>query len=231
MAGRTLCNAVDFSHTEHLRRFAHFGSWVVHPPTSQAQQRVKLRRAVQRTYKAGQQCKEGLNWTEYKDEPFHLSFFMEYVAKPPAMQSAASAQPDARVQQHDSAAKPLQPIPSNGGSAQPRCACFSSQEHSVCQQAENVLPNGQHAGRLSAGMQSGVPRQLLQQVQHIEQTARCAALAASTGGALSKSQLTHALPQRVSSLAAIVRCRAHCMLPVRCLVTPVAKAPQRKAST
>ena len=53
-ARRTLCSAVDFSQTERLRRFAHFGSWVVHPPISQAQQRVKLRRAVQRTYRAGQ---------------------------------------------------------------------------------------------------------------------------------------------------------------------------------
>ena len=48
-AGRTLCSAVDFSQTEHLRRFAHFGSWVVHGPASQAEQRVKLRKAVQRT--------------------------------------------------------------------------------------------------------------------------------------------------------------------------------------
>ena len=78
------------------------------------------------------------------------------------MQSAASAQPGAHVQQQDLAAQPLQPIASNGGSAVPRGACFSSQEHRGCQQAENVSPNGQHAGRLSASMQSGVPRQFLQ---------------------------------------------------------------------
>ena len=167
VAGRTLCSAVDFSQTEHLRRFAHFRSWVVHPPSSQAQQRVKLRKVVQSTYKAGQQCKEGINWTEYKDEPFDLSSFVEYVAKAPAMQSAASAQPGTRVQQQNLAAQPLQPIASNGSSAQPRGACFSSQEHNGCQQSENVLLNGQHAGRLSAGMQSGVPQQLLQHVQHL----------------------------------------------------------------
>ena len=119
VAGRTLCSEVDFSQTEHLLRFAHFGSWVVHGPSFQAQQRAKLRKAVQRTYKAGQQCKEGINWIEYKGEPFDLSLFVEYVAKALAMQSAASAQPGARVQQQDSAAQQLQPIARNDGSAQP----------------------------------------------------------------------------------------------------------------
>ena len=69
-ARRTLCSAVDFSQTEHLWRFA--TSAVVHSPASQAQQCVKLRISVQRTCKAGQQCKEGINWTEYKDEPFEV---------------------------------------------------------------------------------------------------------------------------------------------------------------
>ena len=96
-----------------------------------------------------------------------LPFFVKFVAKPPAMLSAASAQPGAHVQQHNLAAQPLQLIGSNSGSVQPRRACFTSQEHSGCQQAENVSPNWQHAGRLSAGMQSGVPWQLLQQVQHL----------------------------------------------------------------
>ena len=177
-AGRTLCSAVDFSQTEHLRRF---GSWVVHPPTSQAQQRVKLRGAVQRTYKAGQQCKEGLNWTEYKDEPFHLSFFMEYVAMPPAMQSAASAQPDARVQQHDSAVKPLQPIASNGGSLAALASVHKSTASAI--KLRMWCPTGSTLGAWVPACSLDCHGSCCNRCSTCEQTTRCAALAASTGGA------------------------------------------------